>query len=354
METQQRQGVLNITQRLQGNARAPELAPPPATGPRVSWLPVRWARWGPLAALVALLACFGILEPRFVTLDNLRAIADNSAVPLILAVGMTFVVLQGSIDLSTEGVMALGSMAVAMLVFNNRTPFDMGAAGMALALLTCLCIGVLNGLVVTRLAVPSFMATLGTWSVALGLAMLLSGGQPPLIKDDALRDFGLGRTATVPNLAIVAALVVALGHFLQRHSRFGRYSMAIGGGEGVARLHGVPVERYKMLAFAFSGVLAGLAAVLATVRIGVGHVDIGIGQMLATVTAVVIGGTSLSGGRGSVLQSAVGALLLAVLANGMVFAGVAPEAQKFVQGVIILCASLLATWQLRDRLRMVP
>ncbi len=318
-------------------------------GPRA-----RWTRWGPLAALIALSACFGILEPRFVTADNLRAIADSSAIPLILAVGMTFVVLQGSIDLSIEGVMAFSSLALAMLVLNSRTSLDTGAAALVLAVLPSLCIGALNGFVVTRLAVPSFMTTLGTWSAALGLAMLLSGGQPPLVKDEALRDFGLGRTATIPNLAIVAALVVTLGHVLQNHTRFGRYGMAIGGGEELARLSGLPVDRCKVLAFAFSGALAGLAGVLASVRIGVGHVDIGIGQMLATVTAVVIGGASLSGGRGSVLQSAVGALLLAVLANGMVFVGIAPETQKAVQGAIILAASLLATWRLRDRLRMVP
>ncbi len=183
--------------------------------------------------------------------------------------------------------------------------------------------------------------------------MLLSGGQPPLILDQTLRAFGLGRTFAVPNLAIVAIVVLALGYVLQNYTRFGRYSMAIGGGESLVRLSGIAVDRYKVAAFAFSGLLAGLGGMLGSVRIGLGHVDIGIGQMLATVTAVVIGGTSLNGGRGGVLQSAVGALMLAVLANGMIFVGITPHIQKAVEGAIILSASLLATWHLRSRLRIV-
>ena len=314
---------------------------------------VRLRQWGACLALLLLCIAFGIAEPRFLTPANLWVIADSSAVPLILAVGITFVVLQGSLDLSIEGGMALCSLTIAMLALNSRTALDFGIAALLLAVLPGLCIGTLNGVVVTRLAVPSFMATLGAWSAALGLAMLLSGGQPPVLKDQTLRAFGLGRTAAVPNLAIVAAAVVILGHVLQRHTRFGRYSVAIGGDEGLARQAGLPVDRYKVMAFAFSGLLAGLGGALESTRIGLGHVDIGAGQILAAVTAVVIGGTSLAGGRGGVLQSAAGALLLSVLANGMVFVGVVPEAQKVVQGAIVLSASLLATWQLRDRMRVV-
>jgi len=309
--------------------------------------------WGPGLALVVLCVGFGLAEPRFASVENLWAIADRSAIPLILAVGMTFVVLQGAIDLSIEGGMAACSLTLAMLVLNSRSGLDLGLLGVVLALLPGVAIGLLNGIVVTRLGVPSFMATLGTWSAALGAAMLLSGGQPPLIHDQALRAFGLGRTWAVPNLVLVAILVLALGYVLQNYTRFGRYSMAIGGGEALARLSGLAVDRYKVAAFAFSGFLAGLGGVLGSMQIGLGHVDIGLGQMLATITAVVIGGTLLSGGRGGVLQSAVGTLILAVLANGMIFVGITPDIQKAVQGAIILAASLLATWHLRSRLRSV-
>lgn len=310
-------------------------------------------QWGSCVALLILCAGFALAEPRFATAENFRVIADRSAIPLILAVGMTFVVLQGSIDLSIEGVMAASSLIVAMLVLNSRTGLDLGLSGIAPAILAGMGIGLLNGIVVTRLGVPSFMATLGGWSAALGLAMLLSGGQPPLIHDHALRAFGLGRTLAVPNLTIVAILVLMSGYVLQNYTRFGRYSMAIGGGEELVRFSGIPVDRYKIAAFTFSGLLAGLGGVLGSARIGLGHVDIGFGQMLATITAVVIGGTSLNGGRGGVLQSAVGTLTLAVLANGMIFVGITPDIQKTVEGAIILSVSLFATWRLRNRLRIV-
>jgi len=325
----------------------------PKWGRRFAWHTLSWRQWGPFVALLVLCIGFGIAEPRFLTLGNFWVIADSCAVPVILVVGLTFVVLQGSLDLSIEGVMALCSLTVAMLVLNNRTVLDFGVSALAFAVLPGLCIGMLNGVVLTRLAVPSFLVTLGAWSVALGLAMLLSSGQPPIMKDETLRAFGLGRTGAVPNLALVAVAVVVLGHVLQHYTRFGRYCMAIGGGENLARQSGLPVDRYKVLAFAFCGLLAGLGGALESVRIGLGHVDIGAGQMLATVTAVVVGGTSLAGGRGGVLQSAVGAVLLNVLANGMVFVGVIPEAQKAVEGAIVLSASLLATWQMHDRVRDV-
>ena len=303
---------------------------------------------GPGLALLVLCIGFSLVEPRFATLDNAWAIADRCAIPLILAVGMTFVVLQGSIDLSIEGVMAACSLAVAMLVLNSRSGLELGVAGVLLALLPGLAFGIVNGLVVTRLRVPSFMATLGAWSVALGLAMLVSGGVPPRILDPSLRAFGLGG-----GLAVVAIVVVATGHILQQYTRFGRYSMAIGAGEDLMRQSGIAVGRYKVAAFALCGLLAGLAGVLGSARIGLGHVDIGIGQMLATVTALVIGGTCVSGGKGGVLQSALGALILAVLANGMIFVGITPELQKAFEGAIIIAATLLATWRLRSRLRIV-
>ena len=315
---------------------------------------LRRGAWGPLVGLLLLCVGFAVAEPRFATAQNLFVIADRSAVPLILAVGMTFVVLQGSIDLSIEGVMAASSLGLAMLVLNSRTAFDLGLLGIAVAVLAGGLIGALNGILVTRLKVPSFIATLGVWSAAMGVAMLLSGGQPPLVRDPALRGFGLGRTGGAPNLAIVAVLVLAIGWVLQSHTRFGRYSLAIGGGEELARQSGLPVDRYKVLAFGFCGLLAGLGGTLESARIGLGHVDIGVGQMFTTVTAVVIGGTSLSGGHGGVLQSAVGVLMLSVLANGMIFVGITPDIQKAVHGAIILSVTLLATWQLRSRLRTVP
>jgi ribose transport system permease protein len=309
--------------------------------------------WGPVAALILLCIGFGVADPGFATIKNLQTVADRSAIPLIVAIGMTFVVLQGSIDLSIEGVMASSSLTFAMTVLNSRTALDLGVVGILLATAVGGVLGLVNGLVVTKLRVPSFMVTLGIWSVSMGIAMLISGGQPPIIRDQMLRVLGLGHSDGVPNLTIVAVVCLLVGYVLQTYTRFGRYSFVIGGGEDLARLSGIPVDRYKVLVFGFSGVMAGLAGVMESARIGLGHVDIGLGQMFAAITAVVIGGTSLSGGRGGVLQSAVGVLILVVLANGMIFVGVSPYLQKAVQGAIILAAVLVATWHLRSRLRVV-
>ncbi len=310
-------------------------------------------RWGPLVALVVLFIGFAIVEPRFASLQNLQTIASRSAVPLVLAIGMTFIILQGSIDLSIEGLMATSSLTFSMVVLNSRTGIDLGLFGIVVGVAAGAGFGLLSGLIVTKLRVPSFMVTLGIWSASLGVAMLLSAGAPPLIRDETLRALGLGSSFGVPNLFIVAFVVLLLAWGLQNHTRFGRYSYVIGGGEDIARLSGLPVDRYKILVFAFAGLLAGLAGTMESARIGLGHVDIGLGQMFAAITAVVIGGTSLSGGRGGVIQSAIGVLILAVLANGMIFVGISPFVQKSVQGAIILAAILGSTWHLRNRLRIV-
>jgi ribose transport system permease protein len=330
-------------------------APPRGGGGKgpIAELRHRLRSWGPLIALVVLCFGFGVADPGFATLQNVQTVVDRGAIPLILAVGMTFIIIQGSIDLSLEGLMAASSLTFAMLVFNSRTDLDLGLLGILAGMGVGGLFGLLSGIIVTKLRIPSFMVTLGIWSVSMGIAMLVSGGQPPLIRDAAIRTLGLGQTFGFPNLGIVALGCLALGCVLQTYTRFGRYSYVIGGGEDLARLSGIKVDRYKIMVFAFSGLLAGLAGVLESARIGLGHVDIGLGQMFAAITAVVIGGTSLSGGRGGVLQSAVGVIILVVLANGMIFIGVSPYFQKAVQGAIILAAILGATWHLRDRLRVV-
>ena len=309
--------------------------------------------WGLLIALMILCLGFSLAEPAFATVQNLQTIANRSAVPLVLAVGMTFILIQGSIDLSIEGIMGVTSLTFAMVALNSRTSLDLGLFAIVLATFAGAGLGAINGLVVTRLRVPSFMVTLGVWSFSWGVAMLLSGGQPPLIRDQMWRAFGLGQTFGIPNLAIVALSCLAVGYVLQAYTRFGRYSYVIGGGEDLARLSGLPVDRYKVLVFVFSGFLAGLAGVMESARVGVGHSSIGLDQMFAAITAVVIGGTPLSGGRGGVLQSAIGVLTLAVLASGMIFTGVSPHLQKAVQGAIVIIAVVAATWHLRERLRVV-
>lgn len=307
----------------------------------------------PLGALILMCLIFTFIDPRFATVQNFQTIASGAAVPMILAVGMTFVILQGSIDLSVEGVMGASSLVFALLVLNTRTGLDLGLLGVAIAILLGALVGAASGIVVTKLQVPSFMVTLGAWSFSAGVATLLSAGDPPLVRDEGLRGFGLGQSFGVPNLAILAVIVVAAGLFVQNYTRLGRYSYMIGGAEDVVRLSGIRVDRYKVMAFILSGTLAGLAGVAETARIGVGSAEIGPGQMFATITAVVIGGTALAGGRGGIVQSAIGVLILTVLANGMIYIGVTPYLQQAVQGAIVLVAVIATTWHLRHRMRVV-
>jgi len=308
---------------------------------------------GPWLAVLVLATSFAVADPRFATLANLRVILDGAAVPLVLAIGMTFVIRQGSLDLSVEGLMAACSLAFALAVANDRTPFDLGWLGLAVAAALGAGFGLVNGLVVTRLRVPSFMATLGIGSIGLGVAMLLSGDQPPLVRDAALRQWALGRTLGLPNLALAAAACLAGGVFIEQFTRCGRYSYVVGGAEEVARTTGLNVDLYKLIVFAFAGFMAGLAAAMESARLGIGHVEIGAGQLLAAITAVVIGGASLGGGSGSVLGSAAGALALAVLANGLVFVGATPTLHKAVEGAIVLAAAVIAGWPKRHRLKVV-
>lgn len=308
---------------------------------------------GPVIALVILCLLFSIADPTFATIGNLQNIASRSAIPLVLATGMSFVIVQGSIDLSIEGVMAVSSLTLASTVLNSRNGLDLGLLGAVLAIAVGALWGVINGLVITRLRVPSFMVTLGVWSMTWGIAMLMSGGAPPLIRDKTIRAVGLGETFGIPNVFLLALACLALGFVLQNYTRFGRYTYAIGGAEDLARLSGVPVDRYKLLVFAFCALMAGLAGVLESARVGIGHSEIGVGQMFAAITAVVIGGTPLSGGRGGVIQSAIGVVILSVLGSGMIFVGVTPYLQQAVQGAIILVAVVGATWHLGSRLRVV-
>jgi ribose transport system permease protein len=308
---------------------------------------------GPVLALILMCVLFTVLNSRFLTVGNLRSIGDASAILLVLAVGATFVILLGGIDLSVEGVMATSSLVTVLLAANDRNGNDLGYLAVLGGVATGALFGLLNGILHVRLRIPSFMVTLGTGAVGLGIATVLFGGQPPRLLDEGLRGWGIGRWGGIPRVVFAAVAVLAVGYFLQRYTKVGRYAYVIGGDEQIARLSGIPIPRFKVAAFVVSGTAAGLAGVMAAARLGVGDVQIGSGQVFATVTAVVVGGTLLAGGRGGVLQTLVGALLISVLANGLILSGVSPYVQKAVQGVVIVVAVAATGWTARQRIRVV-
>jgi ribose transport system permease protein len=301
------------------------------------------AELAPLLVLVGLCAALGLLNPSFFSFRNLVwGVANSAAIPLILAMGATFIILMGSIDLSIEGALSVGTMIVALLCANDSNANNFGWWGPLLALSACTALGLANGLVHVVLRIPSFMATLGVWFVGLGIGTVALGGSEVRVLDRTIRSIAFERVLAFPLAVWIAAAMFILALFLERKTRFGRYIYAIGGGEDIAALSGVPVKRTRILAFALAGFFNGVAAVLAAAQLGQANTTIANGRLFMTVTAVVVGGTSLSGGWGGIANSLIGVLIVAVLANGMVLLGISPYVHETVQGLMIIAAVALS------------
>ncbi|MBS45708.1 MAG: inner-membrane translocator [Nocardioides sp.] len=308
---------------------------------------------GPGLALAAAVVLFSLLSPQFRTTANLANVLDAAAVLAVVTCGVTFVLLMGSIDLSATGVIAASAIAVALLVENNRNDSDLGYVGILLAVLLGAGLGGLSGLLLVALKVPSFMTTLGVSAIGLGVATLMFNGVQPNISDAALEAWATDRFLGLTLLTWIAAACVLAGWSIQRWTRLGRYAYAIGGAEEVLALSGVRVAPYKVAVFTLAGAFYGLGGVMVTSQLGAGLVQAGSGYTFSSITAAVVGGTLLTGGRGGVLHSAVGVLLIVVLTNGLVQVGVSPYWQGGVQGLIVVVAVAAAALPLRHRNQVV-
>lgn len=305
---------------------------------RLSRFGRRIGPYAPLIVLILLSLLISLINPRFLDPRNLVRVANSASIPLVLSLGMTFIILLGSIDLSVEGVMAFGSVIVSLTVLNDRNMNDLGLLGIAAVLIVGALMGFGNGLLNVRLRIPSFMVTLGTGFAGVGIATVLIGGIAVRVLDTHVRALALERFLGFPFAVWVALIALVIAYIIQRYTRLGRYAYAIGGGEDLAALSGIPVARYKIAIFTLAGVFYALASILAAAQLGQSNALIGQGRLFAAITAVVIGGTALSGGVGGVLNSLVGVLIVAVLENGMVLMGVSPYVQQAVQGVLIAIA----------------
>ena len=304
---------------------------------------------GPPIALVVIIGIFSVLSSDFRTLGNVQNIMDASAVLAVATCGISFVLMMGSIDLSVPGVMGASAIAVALLVANNRNDNDLGLLGILVAVMLGAALGCLSGFALVSLKVPSFMTTLGVSAVGLGVATLLFSGVQPNISDEMLRSWAVSRFLGLAYLTWIALGCVLIGWLIQRYSRLGRYAYAIGGAEEVLSLSGVRVAPYKVAVFTLAGSFYGLAGVMVTSQLSAGLVQAGKGYDFAAITAAVVGGTLLTGGRGGVLHSAVGVLLVTVLTNGLVQIGVSPYWQGGVQGLIVVAAVSAAVIPQRRR-----
>jgi len=305
----------------------------------------------PLLALIGLSLVIGLRNPRFFGFLNFVRIANSAAIPLVLALGATFVILLGSVDLSVEGVLALGAVVVATLVRNDMNQNSFGWIAPIFAIAAGATIGFLNGFIHVRVRIPSFMVTLGSWFVGIGLATLILGGTNARVLDPGIRALALTRFFNFPLAVWVSLGALVFAWFIERFTIFGRHVLAIGGGEDLALLSGIHVDRVKILVFALAGAFYGIGGVLAAAQLGQGNATIGDGRLFSTITAVVVGGTSLSGGAGGALNTLVGVLIIAVLGNGMVLLGISPDMQQAVQGIIIIIA--VASSIDRNRMKFV-
>ncbi len=296
---------------------------------------------GPLVVLAVIVVGMTLLNPLFLSVVNLQNLARQASILAILAMGETFIILLGSIDLSIEGNMAISSVIIGMLAANYFNANNYGLLAVALAVGASVLFGFTCGVLHTKLRIPAFMATLGMLYIGLGIATWLSGGMNLPLEDKMILSWARGNFGPIPYLLFFAVAMIIIGLLLERRTRFGRYVFAIGGAEDRAKLAGVPITRYKIMAFTVAGLFYGVAGVLNTARNGAGSGLNGSQMLFAAITAVAVGGTALTGGRGGVVQSLIGALIVTCISNGMILAGVPSIALVAVQGVIITVAVYL-------------
>jgi ribose transport system permease protein len=316
-----------------------------ATAPAFAAAPKR--RWrirasAPVVVLILLCLLITAINPNFMTFGNFVRMSQAAMIPLVLGLGATFVILMGSIDLSVEGVLTLGAVLLSMLVLNGANGNDLGLFAIPIVIAVGASIGFVNGVVHVGLKIPSFMVTLGMWFIGVGIANALLGGLAIRINDQVLRSLAIERLLGFPKGVWLALGCLLVAYVIQNHTRLGRYIYALGGGEDLAALSGLPVARVRILTFTLAGVFYALGGILAAAQLGLGNAQIGTGRLFTTITAVVVGGTALSGGQGSVLQTFVGVMIVVVLANGMVLMGIPPSIQTAVQGLMIIVAVALS------------
>lgn len=306
------------------------------------------SNWVMIALAVVFIAAVAILLPAFFQPSNLLNVGRQSAIVGVIAIGMTFVILTGGIDLSVGSTLALSGVTMAILVNDG---WLIGSA-ILVALATGLVVGLINGIGVAVLKIQPFIMTLATMVAVAGLSLRVTGGGPQQFNnsDFTFQLLGSGGIFGIPGPFIIFVCVAIIGILVLRNLTFGRFLYAIGGSVEAARLSGVQTTRTLISAYSISGLTAALAGVMTAARIGTGDPTAGSLANLDAITAVVIGGTSLMGGVGGAVGTVFGALLLAVLSNVMNLVGISPFDQQIVKGAVIVLAVLLAANAGRRRL----
>jgi ribose/xylose/arabinose/galactoside ABC-type transport system permease subunit len=300
-----------------------------------------WAEWAAAVGLVLLIIIFQILNPTFLSSGNIASMLVAAAILVILAVGQTFVITTGGIDLSVASIMTFGAVVFGLTYTHGW--------GLALSCVAAVvaggAAGAINGIVIARGKITDFIVTLGMLSAASGAALVLADGKPVTIIDTFLLQLSTGGIGIFGWTVIIAAVVAVAAHVLLFWTRFGTHMLATGGSSEAATATGISTRRIKIAVYTIAGVLAGLGSILLIARVGAAEPAANTSFLLNSVAAVVLGGVSLVGGRGSIHGPVIGALLLTALTNGLTLLGVSQFYQPVAVGLVVVLAALLTRFQ---------
>ena len=295
-------------------------------------------KYGIFIALLFICIILTIATPNFLTLQNMVMVLRQTSINGILAIGVTFVIISGGIDLSLGSVVALTGVAAASFAHPGTHGL---IVPLLVGILIGLGIGVINGLIITKGKVAAFIVTLGMMTIARGLALVVSDGRPVSNLSDSFNFIGGGAFLNIPIPILLFGAVIVLSSLILNYTKTGRYIYAVGGNENAAKASGINVDSIKMFTYIICSGLAGLAGIVLASRITTGQPNAGVAYELDAIAAVVIGGTSLSGGAGKIIGTVVGALIIGVINNGLDLLNITSYSQQIIKGLIIIGAVLL-------------
>lgn len=294
-----------------------------------------WRNWFIFIVLIGLLIAFSLLHDSFFSLTNFQTIGRQTAMVSIIAFGATFVITAGQIDLSVGAILGLVGIVAATIMQAGGGPVLASTVGLLLGA----GIGLANGLLVAIAKIPAFLVTLGTMSIARGLALTITNTKPLVIMDDSFIEFwGAGSIGGFPTSILWTAIIFFIALWLYRYHRFGNYVKAIGGNKTAALFSGIKVNKQTILVFVLAGLLAAVSALIMAARLKSGRPEVGSGYELEAITAVILGGTLLSGGKGKMPNTLVGSLIVGIIVNGLTILGVQSTIQQVIKGIIIISA----------------
>ncbi len=295
-------------------------------------------KYGIFIALLFICIILTIATPNFLTLQNMVMVLRQTSINGILAIGVTFVIISGGIDLSLGSVVALTGVAAASFAHPGTHGL---IVPLLVGILIGLGIGVINGLIITKGKVAAFIVTLGMMTIARGLALVVSDGRPVSNLSDSFNFIGGGEFLNIPIPILLFGCVIVVSSIILKYTKTGRYIYAVGGNENAAKASGINVHSIKMFTYIICSGLAGLAGIVLASRITTGQPNAGVAYELDAIAAVVIGGTSLSGGAGKIIGTVVGALIIGVINNGLDLLNITSYSQQIIKGLIIIGAVLL-------------